>query len=597
MADNSILTPGYQDADTPTAEVPQSTQYLERDNYLSEYASESEKSVVRENLNVPSKDSVYDKQTVDLEVSKRIKEAIQEYLNMDDPHGIIPLVEEMIENMVKTDGSTPFVAPQTGVDPLDDNHLTTKKFVTRLLKEHINAEDPHEILPEVKDLLEKYVKTSDIYSKSQLYTKEEINKMAEQYLKKDGTTPFTKAQVGADPTIDSHLTTKRYVDALLHKHLVDVDPHGFITILNQRLSQYTKKKDVFDKTQTYSRTQIDNIISQIVERSVQLSIQDYIDNINDKFEDIRNQRYVKQDGSIPFRNPQQGVDAVEDSELVTLRQLVKVVQESEQKLDEKITNKECVWITSGPVESTVGQVENNTIMPEKMTLQEVCDAIFYGNGICLEVPEYVIITKTCPVTLCIHGSTGLVQYAELYQNGELIDTLQKEAFEDGCITIDSLPIVDDTEFTFKVYYTSGAVHEETKTVKCCLPVFIGLLPQWKFGNTITMDYLIQLSKEDTKGTQNRFLSYGNDLKTFTFKYNFTDPQLRHPFVVVPEVYPNLDTMVTKSQSFGIDAFDVIDMIPLSVPGVENSIIYKIYIYRQALSSLNQEVTFNFIPKE
>jgi hypothetical protein len=53
-------------------------------------------------------------------------------------------------------------------------------------------------------------------------------------------------------------------------------------------------------------------------------------------------------------------------------------------------------------------------MPETMTLQEVCDAIFYGKGICLEVPEYVIITEKCPVTMCIHGSTGLVQYAELY---------------------------------------------------------------------------------------------------------------------------------------------------------------------------------------
>lgn len=597
MADNSILTPGYQDPSTPPVETPQFTQYLEKDNYLSEYASESEKSVVRENLNVPSKDSVYDKQTVDLEVGKRIREAIQEYLNMDDPHGIIPLVEEMIENMVKTDGSTPFVAPQTGIDPVADNHLTTKKFVTRLLKDHINAEDPHEILPEVQDMLERYVKTSDIYSKSQLYTKEEINKKAEQYLKKDGTTPFTRAQVGADPTIDSHLATKRYVDALLHKHLVDVDPHGFISILNNRLSKYIQKKDVFDKTQTYSRTQIDNIISQIVERTVQLSIQEYIDGINDKFEYIRKQRYVKQDGSIPFRNPQSGVDAVEDSELVTLRQLVKAVQESEQKLDEKISSKECVWITSGPVESTVGHVEDNTPMPGTMTLQEVCDAIFYGKGICLEVPEYVIITETCPVTMCVHGSTGLIQYAELYQNGELIYTLEKEAFEDGCVTVDSLPLVDDAEFTFKVYYTNGAVHEETKTVKCYLPVFVGLLPKWKFGNTVTMDYLIQLCKEDTKGTQNRFLNYGKDLETFTFKYNFADPQLRHPFIVVPASYPNLDTMVTKSQSFGIDAFDVIDMIPLSVPGVEKDIIFKMYIYRQALSSLNQEVTFNFIPKE
>lgn len=608
MADNSILTPGYQDPSTPPTETPKTTQYLEKDNFLSEYASESERSVVRDNLNVPSKDSVYDKQTVDLEVGKRIRQAIQEYLNMDDPHGIIPIVEEMIENMVKTDGSTPFVAPQAGIDPIADNHLTTKKFVTRLLKEHINAEDPHEILPEVRDILEKYVKTSEIYSKSQLYTKEEINKKMEQYLKKDGSTPFTRAQVGADPTIDSHLTTKRYVDELLRRHLIDVDPHGFITILNQRLSSYVKKKDVFDKTQTYSRTQIDNIISQIVERTVQLSIQDYIDSIDDKFEYIRKQRYVKQDGSIPFRNPQSGVDAVEDSELVTLRQLVKAVKESEQKLDEKITDKECVWITSGPVESTVGHVEDNTPMPESMTLQEVCDAIFYGKGICLEVPEYVIITDPCPVTMCIHGSIGLVQYAELYQNGELIYTFEKEVFEDGCITVDSLPLFGDAEFKFKVYYTSGAVHEDVKLVKCYTPIFVGLLPKWKFANTITFDYLIELCKEDTEGTQNRFLNYkedyvaepkegyGKDLKSITFKYSFVDPKLRHPFVVLPKDYPDLKSISINSQQFNLAAFDVIDQIPLQVPGVDHDIIYKIYVYRQALSRLDSEVTFNFTPR-
>jgi len=38
--------------------------------------------------------------------------------------------------MVKDDGTTPFLAPQAGVDPTADNHLTTKKFVAKLLEEH-----------------------------------------------------------------------------------------------------------------------------------------------------------------------------------------------------------------------------------------------------------------------------------------------------------------------------------------------------------------------------------------------------------------------------------------------------------------------------
>lgn len=593
MADNSILTPGYQDP-IESPETPQeNAQYLQKDNFLSEYETDEEKAVVRENLNIPSKDSVYSKSDVDTQVSEKIRDAIQEYLNMEDPHGILPTVEQMIVDMVKTDGSTPFTQPQPGVDPQTDKHLTTKKYVDRLLREHLNAEDPHNILQEVKYLLQQYVKNSDVYAKSQLYTKQDIDDQSKQYIKNDGTTPFTKAQVGADPQIDSHLATKRYVDKSLYKHLVDVDPHGFLSILNSRLAAYSKKKDTYDKTQTYSRTQIDSIINNLVNQAIDVVIRDYMDTVNDKLEYIRKQGYVKQDGSVPFLNPQSGVDAVEEQHLTTLRQLNNIVNQLKESLSTEIKNKECVWKTSGPVESTVGHVEDNTPVPDEMTLQEVCDAIFYGKGICLEVPEYVTITQTCPVTMCIHGSIGLVEYAELYQNGELIYTLQKEQFEDGCVTVDSLPLYKDAEFTFKVYYTNGAVHEVTEIVKCYLPVFVGLLPKWKYGNTITMDYLIQLCNEDPDGTQNRFLNYGDDLKSFTFKYQFEDAKLRHPFVVLPESYPDLESMVTKSQSFGIEAFDVIDMIPLSVPGVEEDMIFKIYIYRQALSSLNQEVTFNF----
>lgn len=592
MADNSILTPGCQIVTDPIPEPSNLPQYLEKDNYLSEYETEEQKAIVRENLNIPSKDSVFNKQEVNIEVSKKIREAIQEYLNMEDPHGLIPIIEDKVEGMVKQDGSTPFEAPQIGKDPLQDNHLTTKRFVTRLLKEHISASDPHGIIPEVELILNKYVKTSDIYNKQDLYTKSEINSELKQYVKKDGTVPFTKPQAGVDPTIDSHLSTKRYVDTQIYNHLVDIDPHGFITILNQRLGSYIKKKDVYDKTQTYSRTQIDNIISKIVEESIIQSMQDYVDQMNDKYEYIRQQRYVKQDGSTPFLNPQSGVDAIEDSDLVTLRQINQKLKEQ----DVKIESQEPIWKTSGPVETTVGFVEDNTEVPETMTFQEIMDAIFYGKGISINVSEYVIITEKCPITLCIKGSTGLIDFAELWQDDEVIYTFTKEDFENGCVTVDSNEILKNTEFTFKVYYTNGASHEVSEIVKVSLPVFVGLLPKWKFGNYITMDYLKELEREDVEGTQNRFLNYGSDLSSITFKYKFQDAKLRHPFVVLPVNYPNLDTMITKSQSFDIEAFDIIDMIPLHINGVSQDIIYKVYIYRQALSSLNQDVTYNFINK-
>lgn len=591
MADNSILTPGYQDPiETPVTSPPQED-CLIKDNFLSEYETEEEKSVVRENLNVPSKDSVYSRQDVDTQVSEKIRATIQEYLNMEDPHGILPTVAEMIADMVKSDGSTPFTAPQTGVDPQTAQHLTTKNYVDKLVREHVNADDPHNILPEVAILLEKYVRITDVYVKSQLYTKQDIDNQAKNYIRKDGSTPFTKAQIGADPQIDSHLATKRYVDKSLYNHQVDVDPHGFLTILNQRLASYAKKKDVYDKTQTYSRTQIDSIIHNLVNETIDASLQSFMDTVNDKFEYIRLQKYVKQDGSVPFRGPQAGVDAVEEEHLTTLRQLNQAVEDLEQNLTEQIQAKECLWKTSGPVQSTVGHIDDNTPVPATMSLQEVLDAIFYGKGISISAPDYVTINNKVPITLCVHGSTGLINVAELYQDGKLTISFVKEDFENGCVTVDSLPIIEDTEFTFKVIYTNEAVHEESITVKVALPIFVGLLPKWKFGNVITWNYLKELASEEPNN--NQFINSSNNLNQISINYSFQDTKLRHPFIVVPVSYPDLDNMSTTPQRFGIDAFDVIDMIPLQVPGIEKDIIFKIYIYRQALSSLNQEVTFNF----
>lgn len=594
MADSSILTPGCTNEATSTASETPTEEYLVRDNYLTEYSTEEDKSVVRENLGVPSKDSVYTKTETSTLVSEKIQNVMQDHLNTEDPHGILPQVEEKIEGMVKTDGSTPFTAPQQGVDPTADNHLTTKKWVSKLLKEHTSATDPHGILPEVAVLLQSYAKSSDIYNKSQLYIKDDIDKLLKQFVKLDGTTSFTKAQVGADPIIDSHLATKRYVDQVMYDHKVDVDPHGFITILNNRLASYAKVKNVLDKSETYSRTQIDGLINSMVQQQLDLAIAEYEESVDSKFQDIADKHYVSRDGTVAFTAPQTGVAAEEDNQLVILKQLNEAIEAAKTLLTEKIDSKECVWKTSGPVESTVGHVEDNTQLQDELTLQEVCDAIFYGQGICLEVPDYVVITEKVPLTVCVHGSTGTIEYAEIYQNDKLIYTLQKEDFADGCTTVDSEALLEDAEFTFKVYYTSGAVHETSKTVKCYMPVFVGLLPKFKPAYTVTMDYLIQLAKEDTEGTQNRFLNQGKDLKSFTFKYVFEDADLRQVFIVLPKSYPDLETMVTKSQSFDVHAFEQITDIPLTVPGVEDDIIFKIYVYKQALSSLNQDVTFNFV---
>lgn len=591
----TILTPG-KDNSSNTEQTPTiNPGYLVKDNLLSEFETESEKSVARYNLGVLPAEDVYTKEEVEPLIAQRISKKLAEHLDSSD-HITEEEILDMLVDLIKNDGTTPFTAPQAGVDPVSNHDLTTKAYVDRLIQGCLKLADRAKILEQVANTLRDYVKQEDVYTKDEVYTKDQIYNQSTKYVRIDGTTPFEKPQSGRTPQISSHLTTKGYVDNLLRAHEEDIDPHGFTQKLNSKLRKYALKENIYDKTQTYSRGQVDQIIDTLIVAAVEeaLKLHEDLEDPHSIIDKVRQLGYIHKDGSISFTAPQKGVDAISPQDLVTLQQLQRLISEVEQD----ITNiPEPIWKTSGPVESTVGYLEDNTPVPDTMTLQEVCDAIFYGKGICLEVPEFVTITQACPVTMCVHGSTGLIDYAQLLQNGKVIATFYGEDFKDGCITIDSEPLFQDAEFTFRVYYTNEAVHEETKVVHCYLPIFVGLLPKWEFGNVITMERLIELSNEDIEGTQNRFLNYGKDLKTFTFGYKFQDANLRHPFIVLPESHSNLQNMTISSQKFGIDAFDIIDMIPMHIPGVDQDIIYKMYIYKQALSSLNQDVTFNFIPKE
>ncbi len=586
MADTSILIPGSQN-DQSSEQIQPITDYLRAANRLSEFDDELSKQQARYNLDAVGNeelDTLLNDYYTKAETQSQISSTVAVELAKNTA-ALRAQLTAILNDYVKTDGSTPFIARQKGQIPTEDNDLATKKYVDGQITS-LNQKDTalEQSLVDIDNKFNQYMKLSDTYLKSQLYTKAEINSNLKNYVKSDGSVPFTKPQLGVDPTTSSHLVTKRYADNLLEVHLLEPDPHNFISILDSRLSSYAKKDDTYTKSQTYSRSQVDSVVNNLVNSSIDSNIHDYIDPINNTLDTIERSNYVKADGTVAFEAPISGIDAISEDQLVTYRQLLNATDTSEANL---------VWHTSGPIESTVGHMEDNSEVPETMTFQEVCDSIFYGKTISITHPDYVTIGNTLPVTLCIHGSLALLNYAELYQNGEVIEVLEKDNFEDGCVTIDSLPISEDTEFIFKVYYTNDATHQVSSTVKCYLPVFVGLLPKWKPGATITMDYLKELEIEDVNGTQNRFLKYGDNLTTITFKYQFEDPELRQPFVVVPQTYPALYSMTTQTQSFGIDAFEVIDQIPLQVEGIENGVIFTIYIYRQALSSLNQEITFNF----
>ncbi len=586
MADNTILTPGHtQIQNDPILQETQ--QYLTVDNRLSEYKGNEEAvAFIRDEvLGVPSVDSILTESEINELIVNGVKTILSQKYGDFDPLELQNDIDSRLEGMVKDNGTTPFTKVQSGIYATSDKHLATLKNIKDLIKEHKESNDPHNILPQVDTKLEKYVRTSEVFKKDESYNQSQIDNLLSQYVKSNGSTRFTSPVQGVTPVYDWHLATKGYADKVLKNHLLEIDPHGFTTILNQRLASYIKKKDVFDKTQTYSRTQIDSIIQNVVNEVVESSINDYVDGINDKLEFIRKEKYTKQDGSIPFINPQQGVDAIEDTDLTTLRQVQSIVKNATSQIDK------FEWKTSGPVTSQVGHVSTNTLFGSTVSFQEIMDRIFYGKGIVLEVPEYVIITQKAPITVCVQGASAEMDFGEIYQDGQLIYTLTKDDFEDHCLTLDSLPIQNDTEILFKVTYVDGTVHDETRVIYCAPPIFIGLLPKWKFGNTVSFDYLTELYNEDPEN--NTFVGVGKDVVLIEHQYNFEDPQLRHPFIVLPADYPDLYQFSNSSQQFSSEAFEVINMIPYTIPGSDHPVIYKMYIYKQALSKLSQKVKFEF----
>ena len=583
----TILTPGQGNGSQQEQTPVVNPNYLTKDNMLSEFQTESEKSVARYNLGVPSAEDVYTKEEVEPVIIDRIKKKIAESLDSSDFITRVA-VEALLESFVRLDGSTPFKTPQAGVEPKASHDLTTKQYVDSLIQTCLKQVDKNKILEQVENLLKDYVKENDVYTKDDVYTKGEIDDKNTQFMKSDGTTPFTRPVSGRTPNISSHLTTKKYVDDLLETHKQDIDPHGFITKLTNKLKRYALSDQVYNKEQTYSRGQIDYIIDKLVAASVEEALGMHLTaedphGIIDKVKEIG---YVLPNGTTPFRAPQKGVDAVDPQDLVTLHQVEEKIGEQLGELEQP------VWITSGPVEAQVGMVKEGDTLASSVTFQEAMDAIFYGKRVKLTVPELSNIGESFPITLCIQGSLATVDYAEIWQNGKYLATITKEDLEEsGCVTVDGLPIDSDSEVTAKVFYTNGSIHEVIETVSVALPVFIGIIPRWKFGNTVTYNQLLELSLENPKN--NKFYDKGIHLQSIEHSYNFDEDREQKIIVALPVTYNNLAEMSNSAQVVTSAAFEVIDQIPFQIPGSTSDVIYKIYIYKQDLYSLNTTMKFKF----
>ena len=580
---DTILTPDAFN-ETPTIKEEQNSFLI--DNYLSELETDSQKGIARENLGVYGKTDLYTQVEVDNVVNKTIGDAVRSLLAADDPHQILPKVTNLLKDYLRIDGTTPFIAPQSGIDPLKDSDLTTKRYVNSLLDNHITSTDPHNTMDLVKEELKQYVLKNNVYGKNDVYTKEQTNKIIKPFVKTDGTTPFLAPQSGVTPITDQHLATKRYVDNVIFKHDVNADPHGFLTILNQRLANYYKSSETYSKAETYSRAQIDQVINTLVTDAAYQAIREHTRQFDPHniLKEVYKEHYVKRDGSIPFTGIQKGVEGIEDNDLITLSQLNRVKSEIEKEIIHP------VWTTSGPVQTTVGYLEDNNSVPEVMSFQEVMDAIFYGNVIDVKVQETASIGSTIPVTMTIRGN-ALITKASLYQGDVLIGEYEREHFLDWHYTVDSKPILKNTVFTFIVEYINGQTITASSICKVSYGIFVGAVPKACLPGDLRYSAMLDIVKQELGD----MLGFDEDVKEIKYKFNFSG-DFKKLTLAIPSSYNQLDFMYTASQHFGTDAFYT-EEIPVSVPGLEEPILYTYYMYSQPLIAFNSEVTFKLSKHE
>ena len=222
-----------------------------------------------------------------------------------------------------------------------------------------------------------------------------------------------------------------------------------------------------------------------------------------------------------------------------------------------------------------------------MTLQSIMDAIFYGKQVNIEAPEYAAKDDVVPIKVIIHGTLATIDSVDIYQNGTIIATIPgSDIPEDGIITVNSKPIQSDTIWKAVVHYIDGTEAEATATTKLAFNIFIGIVPKWFVGNTITWDYVKQLIKDDP--TNNKLYVKPNTLDSIQHTYNFETPTvLQELCVLMPADYPDLKDIITPAQSFDVDAFELLNAIPIE------GVLYKLYTYSQPLVKLNLTVTYKF----
>lgn len=582
-----LLTPGIPDDFIDTDDIQEdSTKYFAVTEHFSELETESDKTAARYNLQVLSEKETENK--IDQKIEESITPIQKSIKNIqNDLTTVTDNIDEKFSEYRKLENNT-FDKPISGlynVTSSSPNHIIVNKdYVDQKINSVVN-ENNEEWEKELKQFAVKCASVEKVNEITKVIN-EIIQDVKRNLVKSNVENTFIRPQYyTGSVTNDSTLTNKSYVDNKVKSSVSSSQNEiesNLRSYLIKTLSQYVKSKDVYSKLNTYSKWEIDEIIDSKIEAIVNLELSSYQQQIQDQLDKLykADKQFVKFDGSTPFIKPQKGVDAEEDNEFVTLRQLDNL---------KEVNNDSVRWKTSGPVMSTVGFVEEGSDVPTYLTLQQIMDAIFYGKLIEIKVPSNIVISTSCPIILCIHRDLDNVIGIELYANGTLIRQFNKEEFEEGCVTIDSDILNEDTEFLFRVIYNNGVTSDDKALVKCDLPAFVGTFPYFKAAADVNYDYLIERSQEDKSSN---LVSVDRDVSVITNLFDFEDAKLRKIVVALPLSYPDLQFMSTSSQNFSSEAFEFIEAIPFRIAGMD--IYYKIYVYKQKLSKLNQNVTFNFI---
>lgn len=596
---------------SPTPKITGNENYLLQDNYLSEFSTDNEKDLARNNLGVYAKSETM---TVS-EISQAIEQVINAHIaNYPTNSKLEEVKNQLLQSIngnqyVKSDGSVPFTTPQKQlVLPIQDLDLTNKRYVDSLLDSHLSSVDPHKTMTRVMALLQDYVRVGEFYRKSELFNKAEIGVLLQSYVRQDGTTPFKRPQVGKEPTVPEHLATAGYVQRLLDSHRGEFDPHGFTTILENRLRNFYSKSETYSKQHTYSKAEIDSLLENRTRRIVDQAIRDQIlrdGNLRDVKAEILDKlkEYVKTDGSRAFTEPQEGVPATSLNHLATLQQVLEFtnsVSDSVDKVEDNL-NRLSRWKTSGPVNATVGLVPEGTTLKDNMTLQMVCDAIFYGGRQGIEAPEY--ITDRYGVTVSIYvRKLELIDNIKLYKDDTLIGTYTKDDIHlteeiNGLgkymnITIPDLGNVNKDIHWKAVYtFTDSTTFTSTATSKFIYKSFFGLIPYWwNVQEDVTWDSLSTLT---TNSYQSQLvLVTGKDAKGIEVQFDYSGSDKKSLILAVPDEYPDLVAMTNKIQKVGPEAFAVWKQ-PLYPVANAPSVLYKIYVFNQSLVRLQDKIRVYF----